>query len=221
MRRAVVAVVAALLLTSCGAGGDVALPGPARIDVDTPELRQMKQAAGVEACAPGDGDPVDGGLPELTLPCLGGGRDVDLSSLRGPLVVNLWASWCGPCRREMPLLQSFHEEYGDQVPVLGIDYEDPQTVNAMRLVRDTGVTYPLLADPQSELSGAAPFPVLRGLPFLALVDADGRVAHQEFTIVESRQQLVQLVDRHLGTSLGSPSGCARSRRARRLSPSTS
>jgi hypothetical protein len=43
--------------------------------------------------------------------------------------------------------------------------------------------------------------VLRGLPFLALVDADGRVVHQEFTIVESRDQLVGLVNRHLGTSL--------------------
>jgi thiol-disulfide isomerase/thioredoxin len=202
MRRVGIALVAALVLTGCAGSEDPGLmPGPARIDVDTPELQAMKQAAGVEACVAGDGDPVDGGLPEVTLPCFGGGRDVDLSRLRGPMVVNLWASWCGPCRREMPILQAFHEVYGDQVPVLGIDYEDPQTVNAMRLVRDSGVTYPLLADPQSDLSGAAPFPVLRGLPFLALVDGDGRVAHQEFTIIESRQQLVELVNRHLGTSL--------------------
>ena len=202
MRRIVVAVVAGLVLTGCGGAEDPGLvPTRAQIDVDTPELRQMKQAAGVEACAPGDGDPVDGGLPELTLPCLGGGHDVDLSSLRGPMVVNVWASWCGPCRQEMPILQDFHETYGDRVRVLGIDYQDVQTDAALDLVRQTGATYPLLADPQSDLSGAAPFPALRGLPFLALVDADGRVAHQEFTIVESRQQLVELVNRHLGTSL--------------------
>lgn len=202
MRRIVVALVAGLVLTGCGGAEDPGLvPTRAQIDVDTPELRQMKQAAGVEACAPGDGDPVDGGLPDLTLPCFGGGHDVDLSSLRGPMVVNVWASWCGPCRQEMPILQDFHERYGDRVRVLGIDYQDVQTDAAMDLVRQTGATYPLLADPQSDLSGAAPFPALRGLPFLALVDADGRVAHQEFTIVESRQQLVELVNRHLGTSL--------------------
>jgi thiol-disulfide isomerase/thioredoxin len=202
MRRIVVAVVAGLVLTGCGGAEDPGLvPTRAQIDVDTPELRQMKQAAGVEACAPGDGDPVDGGLPELTLPCLGGGHDVDLSSLRGPMVVNVWASWCGPCRQEMPILQDFHETYGDRVRVLGIDYQDVQTDAALDLVRQTGATYPLLADPQSDLSGAAPFPALRGLPFLALVDADGRVAHQEFTVVESRQQLVELVNRHLGTGL--------------------
>ncbi len=201
MRRGAVALVAALVLTGCGNGGDVGLPGPARIDVDTPQLRQMKARAGVEDCDPVRGEHVDGGLPPVTLPCFGGGPDVDLGALRGPLVVNLWASTCGPCRREMPVLQDFHEAYGDRVRVIGIDYQDVQTEAAMDLVQRTGATYPLLADPQSELSGAAPFPVLRGLPFLALVDAEGRVAHQEFTIVESRRQLVGLVNRHLGTSL--------------------
>jgi thiol-disulfide isomerase/thioredoxin len=205
MRRAaigvVVALATALLLTACGGEGEVALPGPARIDVDTPRLQRMKAAAGVEDCTPSRGESVAGGLPAVTLPCFGGGPDVDLGALRGPMVVNLWASTCGPCRREMPILEDFHERYGDRVAVLGIDYQDVQTEAAMDLVRQTGATYPLLADPQSELSGAAPFPVLRGLPFLALVDADGRVTHQEFTIVESRQQLVDLVDRHLGIRL--------------------
>ena len=202
MRRAILALAAAaMLLTACSGGAEVALPGPAKIDVDTPELRQMKARAGVEDCVAGRGEPVDGGLPAVTLPCFGGGPDVDLGALRGPLVVNLWASTCGPCRQEMPILEAFHEQYGDRVQVIGIDYQDVQTGAAMHLVRQTGATYPLLADPQSELSGAAPFPVLRGLPFLALVDADGRVVHQEFTIVESRDQLVGLVNRHLGTSL--------------------
>lgn len=201
MRPAVAALVAALVLGGCGGGGDVALPGPARIDVDTPQLQRMKAAAGVERCPSSRGEPVEGGLPDVTLPCFGGGPDVELGALRGPLVVNLWASTCGPCRNEMPILQAFHEKYGDRVPVLGIDYQDVQTKAAMELVQATGATYPLLADPQSELSGAAPFPVLRGLPFVALVDADGRVAHQEFTVIESRQQLVELVDQHLGIRL--------------------
>ena len=205
-RTPAAALVAVLLLalTACDSGKATDLvpaPGPAKIDVDTPALRQAKRDAGVEQCRPGDGTPVDGGLPAVTLPCFGGGPSVDLSTLRGPLVVNLWASWCGPCRNEMPVLQQFAEQYGDQVPVLGIDYSDPQTGQAMALVEDTGATYPLLADPQSELDGADPFPSMRGLPFLALVDADGKVAHQEFVQIESTDQLVDLVDEHLGTDL--------------------
>ena len=201
MRAAAALLASLLVLTGCTSGSPLPGPGPARIDVDTPELRQMKAEAGVEACRPGDGEPVEGGLPELTLPCFGGGDDVDLSALRGPMVVNLWASSCGPCRTEMPLLQQFYEEHGERVSVLGIDYQDTQPVAAMDLVQDTGVTYPLLADPQSALDGATPIPRLSGLPFLAFVDAGGRVVHREFVIIESEQQLLDLVDQHLGLRL--------------------
>jgi len=206
MRRALPAAVAAVVLVLSGCAGDEAPdfipgPGPAKIDVDTPELRTMKQDAGIEDCTPGKAGPADGGLPAVTLPCFGGGPAVELSSLRGPMVINLWASWCGPCRQEMPVLQSFQEEYGDSVPVLGIDYGDAQPVAAMELAEKSGVTYPLLADPQSELDRAAPFPGMRGLPFLALVDADGRVVHQEFVELTSKDQLVDLVNEHLGAGL--------------------
>jgi thiol-disulfide isomerase/thioredoxin len=206
MRRALLAPVAGLVagavLTLAGCTADsVPAPGPARIDVDTPQLRELKQEAGVERCVPGTADPVAGGLPDVTLPCLGGGRDVDLAALRGPMLVSLWASWCGPCRHELPVLQQFHERYGDRVAVLGIDYTDPQTVAALELARDSGVTYPLLADPQSALSAEEPFPVLKGMPFFALVGADGRVVHQEFGGIESEQQLVGLVQDELGVAL--------------------
>ena len=204
MRRALAIALAACLLPLAGCAGhtDGGLrPGAAKIDVDTPQLRTLKKQAGVENCAPGAGSAVDGGLPDVTLPCLGGGPDVDLASLRGPMVVSVWASWCGPCRHEMPILQAFHERYAGRVRVVGIDYQDPQTTGALDLVRSTGATYPLLADPQGDLDRAAPFPHLAGLPFLALVDADGKVVHQEFTVLDSEQQLVDLVHQHLGADL--------------------
>lgn len=202
MRGLAALLVAGVLLTGCAEErGFGPLPGPARIDVDTPELRKQKVKAGVEPCVPGPGESVDGGLPELTLPCLGGGPEVDLASLRGPLVVSVWASWCGPCRHEMPILQAFHEQYADQVPLLGIDYEDPQVGAAMALVQETGVTYPLLADPQSSLSAQDPFPPLQGLPYLAILDEDGRVVWHDFEIIESEQELVDLVQAELGVAL--------------------
>lgn len=204
MRRGGPVLVAALVVTGALAlgcsGEEPGRPGSAKVDVDTADLQAMKREAGVADCETGTGEQVDGGLPEVTLPCLGGGPDVDLASLRGPMVVNLWASWCGPCRQEMPILQGFHEQYGDQVSVLGVDWQDPQVESAMELVVDSGVTYPLLADPDGSLSSIDGMPV-RGLPGLVLVDADGDVAFRSLREIESEQELVDLVDEHLGTDL--------------------
>lgn len=202
MRVLAALVVVGVLLTGCTSDDDGfgPLPGPARVDVDTPDLRQLKKRAGVEPCVPGTGQPVDGGLPEVTLACFGGGDAVDLSTLRGPMVINLWASWCGPCRAEMPILQDFHEHHGDRVPVLGIGWQDVQAVAAMELVVSAGVTYPLLADPNSSLDSVDGLPI-RGLPGIVLLDSGGQVAYRNLEEIESEQQLVDLVGQHLGVTL--------------------
>ena len=118
MSRALAAFGAALvlLLTACESGA--APPGESNVEVDTPQLREQKAAAGIEPCEPGTGS--GGELPDLTLPCLGGGSDVDLSTLRGPLLLNVWWSGCGPCVREMPVLQQLHDEDGDVHHHLGV-----------------------------------------------------------------------------------------------------
>jgi len=140
-------------------------------------------------------------LPAVEVTEFSGDSTVDLASLEGPMVINLWASYCKPCREEMPVLQEFHEAHGDEVAVVGIDYQDPQRENAEELVRKTGVTYRLLADPLGELNSADPFPNLMGLPFLALVDEDGNVTHMEYGEIESVGELESLVDEHLGLDL--------------------
>lgn len=203
MRRALAAALTAALLALSGCTDDVPGPGRARIDVDTPELRQLKADAGIEGCpaTAADAGHVDGGLPEVTLPCLGGGDDVDVAGLRGPLVINLWASWCGPCVKEMPVLARFHERYGDRVGVLGIDYQDPQTGPALELAKRSGVTYPLLADPQGDLQAEEPFPLKILMPSFAFVDEAGVVTAYTQGGITSMGQLVDLVEEHLGVSL--------------------
>ena len=203
MRRLVAPLAVAVLLlvaTACDPD-DVPTPSETRIDVDTPKLQQLKSDAGVEDCVPGTGDAaVDGGLPALTLPCFGGGPDIDLSTLRGPMVVNLWGSWCGPCRREMPALAAFYDDHGDEVPLLGIDYGDPQTESAMALVRKSGVRYPLVADPGGDLAEHPPFSPRMALPINVFIAADGTATVLPGT-VDSEQELVDLVREHLGVRL--------------------
>ncbi|KQZ75919.1 MULTISPECIES: TlpA family protein disulfide reductase [unclassified Nocardioides] len=204
MRRALAASLLVLLaLQGCDkiSPPEIDRAGKSDVDVDTPALRTLKARADVAPCAPGPGDHVDGGLPEVTLPCLGGGEDVDVSSLRGPMVVNLWAVWCEPCRRELPIYQQFHEKYGDRVSVLGIDFQDTQPGPALELIRDSGVTYPQLADPQTDLSLKEPLPNIAGLPYIILIDEDGTVVDQRFEKITKLRQLEDLVEKHLGVTL--------------------
>jgi thiol-disulfide isomerase/thioredoxin len=197
MRHLVAAAAAAALLLS-GCEADVPGPGKTAVDVDTSELRALKAEIGMEDCAEGPGG---GGLPELTLPCLGGGPDVDLSTLRGPLVINTWASNCGPCIKEMPALQAFHQKYGDRVPVLGINFVDVMPEAALELARETGATYPSLADPEGLLLEQDDIRIRAANPQLILLDEKGKVSYQTAGGLDSVDEVVAMVNEHLGTRL--------------------
>ena len=206
MTRPLAAVLAATLLaaslsacTSDGGGIDVRPPD---VDVDTPALREVKARIGMEDCEPGSGAAVEGGLPEVTLPCLGGGPDVELSALRGPLVINLWQANCTPCRKEMPALQAFHEKHADRVRIMGVDFNDVHPDGALALVEDTGATYPSIADPGGELMTEETFAIgRRGLPAFVFVDAEGTVVGQSSGGVDSLAEVEDLVAEHLGITL--------------------
>ena len=173
-------------------------PGPSRVEVDTPELRDLKADIGMEDCAPGPGG---GALPAVTLQCLGGGTSVDLASLKGPMVLSLWQAGCAPCRKEMPALQAFDDHHADRVPVLGVDFADPHPGSALEEAGQRGVTYPSLADPGGDLMDTDEFAKIIGMPMMYFIDADGRIAYVRPGGVDSEEDIVELVREHLGVRL--------------------
>lgn len=196
MRRALAATAAVLLLLTGCDGGGASPPGESDVEVDTPELREQKAAAGIEDCVPGTGS---SDLPDLTLPCLGGGPDVDLSTLQGPLMINLWYSACGPCRAEMPILQQFHEQHADQVALIGLDIET-YPGSAIDFAEEVGATYPQLADPGGTIFDDADLGLRPAFPQTIFVAEDGTVSAVAGE-VESLTELEDLVDQRLGVRL--------------------
>lgn len=174
-------------------------PSAAAVKIDTPQLRKMKAAAGIAPCPPTRSAPAEGaGLPPLTLPCLGGGRDVRLSGLRGPMVLNFWAQTCGPCRDESPLLQGLWDEARSKVRVMGVDFFDPRPAYALAFAREYGLTYPQVADPDAASKADLH---IAGLPTTLFVDRAGRVVYTQVGAIESPGQLRDLVREHLGVTV--------------------
>ena len=102
-----------------------------------------------------------------------GGEAVRLADLRGKVVLlNFWATWCPPCKAEMPDMQSLHEQYGGAqgLVILGIDFqEDAATVDAF--VREHGLTFPIVLDPTGEVTQDLYH--VRPLPTSMIFDREG------------------------------------------------
>ncbi len=114
---------------------------------------------------------VAGAVPDFDLPLLSGEGSVSTADLEGKSVVlNFWASRCGPCREEAPLIESLWKEYQDRdVVILGVVSQDTEE-DARAFVKEMGLTYTMVRDPGSELFEELQ---LFGLPQTLFVTADG------------------------------------------------
>lgn len=175
---------------------------------DSPDVAAARARAKIASCAtlvePAQAGMAssNGGapLPDVTLPCLGPGPDVSLRTLSGrPAVLNVWAQWCAPCRKEAPFFQALYERAGDDLLVLGVDYDDPRPDLALAFADELGLRYPQVADPERRLRPS--FGLAAGIPATVFVSAEGRVVHIAHKPYGSESELLRDVRTHLGVSL--------------------
>jgi thiol-disulfide isomerase/thioredoxin len=181
------------LLAGCSSGDpdDDAAPSPASSD-----LGQLD--TDLAPCPEQPDQPAaDSDLPATVFDCFGGGT-LDLSRAPGvPTVVNLWASWCGPCREELPLVQQLADAGGDQVRVLGVaSLDGPKQTAAF--AEDAAITFPSAFDGEGEVLASLG---LNALPYTLFLAADGSVAYVQTQPVSSLAEFEQLVVDHLGVQL--------------------
>ncbi len=184
---AVAGIAVAALLGGCGGpSGDYAAEDFAAPPVEPIALQGLDDCTGLED----EGSTGDGSdrLPQVELPCLNETRRVDVSRLAGPAVVNLWASWCGPCRKEMPMLAKAARRH-PEVQFVGINTQDRQEA-AADLLTQTGVSYSQLVDVDAVVLDDTRVP---GLPVTLAVDAEGRVVDRVIGELSS-SELATLLD---------------------------
>ena len=168
---------------------------------DTPEaLAPLRADAALAACPTPAGPAPEGAvLAGLTLECIGDGSRVDLgAALAGkPVLLNIWAYWCGPCRDELPYLQQYADRAGDAVTVLTV-HTDPNEANGLRRLAEYDVHLPGVQDGSARVQAAVGSPPV--LPVSVLIRPDGTVAKilpQQFRSVD---EIAGAVQQHLGVA---------------------
>ena len=133
----------------------------------------------------------------VELECLDGTTGAQLGALKGPMILNVWGSWCGPCKEEIPIFRSFYEKAKDKVSLVGIDVEESSIEDGRKFVASSGITWPNLYDPDGrsrEYFGM-------GVPVTWFIAADGTVVGKKIGAVKDENELITLTNKYLGVKL--------------------
>lgn len=178
MRCTLLVVTLSVLLAACKPAAEPAANAPATTPPATDATPPAPAADPDAALGAADGaaaaERVTAEFPTLKVKTVDG-ADYDLAAHRGKwVVVNFWATWCAPCRKEMPELSALHA-MRSEIEVVGLAYEEIEPADMQAFLKERPVTYPIaIVDPYDP---PADFATPRGLPLTHLVDPQGKVVH--------------------------------------------
>ena len=129
----------------------------------------------------------------VQLPCLDGKSTLALDSLQGPLIVNVWGSWCASCKDEIPIFRSFYSKAQSRLAILGIDVEEAKLSDGSDFVVQNGMTWPNVID----LAGKTRGDFGMGVPVTWFIDAKGVVVYKKIGVIKSERQLRDLTSKYL------------------------
>lgn len=209
---ALIGVVVALVTTlgdSGGPGATSASPAPSAPPVGAPPADEphtvvdadTRAAAGLPACRDrAEPATTDGPVAGLMIRCMDDGSITTLGKVQSgePMLVNLWAYWCEPCRRELPAIRDASDTLGDSVQVV-LSHTDPSETKGLDTLLALGIDDLVSVSDQDEelpkILGAPPV-----LPLTVFVRADGTVAHVLIEPMYSEQDVLDAVEEHLGVT---------------------
>lgn len=127
------------------------------------------------------------------LSCLDGKSSLDISAVKGPLIINVWGSWCAPCKDEIPIFRNFYEKNQSKVQILGIDVEEAKPSDGTDFVIAEGMTWPNLIDKDGR--SRAYFGM--GVPVTWFVNSAGKVVFKKIGVLKDEKELRDLTAQYL------------------------
>ena len=140
---------------------------------------------------------VESSKQAVNLDCLDEGSVIDLSRVKGPVLVNVWGSWCGPCKDEMPIFVDFYSKHSESVGLIGISVEEADIQNARDFVQAYGMTWPNLYD----ADGATRATLGMGVPITLFIDENGEIVYRKIGVVTTIDELENETRKYLGVDL--------------------
>jgi cytochrome c biogenesis protein CcmG/thiol:disulfide interchange protein DsbE len=180
MKKISILVITTLLISSCSSSTQESSPG------FVPSCDQIKL--------------LDTADKSTVMPCLDGAVSVNFHRLKGPMVINVWGSWCEGCKEEMPYFVDLYKtasfESG-QIQLLGINVEESSKVDAIEFIEQSGMSWPHLED----LDGISKSIFGPGVPVTWFIDKEGENVGTKIGAYTNRKQLFEHVEKAFGIKL--------------------
>ena len=182
MRKLSLLIVITLLLSSCSTGektpttalGDI----PSCDQIDTSKVSKKS----------------------LQMPCLDGSSTVNFHSIKGPIIVNVWASWCEGCKEEMPYFIDLYANpvfKNGEIKLLGIDVDEKNADSGPNFIKSYGMSWPHLED----VDGRSKIVFGPGVPVTYFLDNAGEIIHKHIGAFLSKAQLYEAVEKYFEVKL--------------------
>ena len=176
MKRALL-IVMALLLTGCSSPEQAAIQGEVISCASVSSDKSITQGISVE--------------------CVDGSAGTVIESLRGPMIINVWGSWCTSCLAEMPEFVSFYSKAKGKVQLVGVAVEESSPANSRKFIEEHGMTWPNYYDRDNKTRSYFGM----GVPVTWFIDASGAVKYKKIGVVKSEQELIALTEKYLGVKI--------------------
>ena len=182
MRKFSLLIVTALLLSGCSTG----------------EQSQTAALGVIPSC-----DEIDTSKKtseELKMSCLDSSSEINYHSIKGPIVINVWASWCTGCKEEMPYFVDLYANpifISGEIKLLGIDVDEKNADSGPNFIKSHGMSWPHLEDTDSR----SKLVFGPGVPVTYFLDKSGEVIHKHVGAYRSKSQLYEAVEKYFEVKL--------------------